>query len=119
MDSSTGANGGEVPASYEHPIRDFIHAGSSPHGETGRPFALYDSEYEHPLLARNMPKAKWYSPQLRRDLVTKLYYRAQYEGIPMTRLADRLIEQALDQFTHNHEIALRAAEEPPTAIVPR
>jgi len=36
-----------------------------------------------------MAKAKWYSPQLRRDLVTKLYFRAKAERIPMTRLADR------------------------------
>lgn len=41
-----------------------------------------------------MPRSKWYSPRLRRDLVTRLYFRAQEEGIPMTRLADRLIEQA-------------------------
>ena len=39
-----------------------------------------------------MPRAKWYSPQLRRDLVTRLYFRAKAERIPMTRLADRLIE---------------------------
>jgi hypothetical protein len=70
-------------------------------------------------LQRTMPRAKWYSPQLRRDLVTRLYFRAQEEGIPMTRLVDRLIEQALAQAeSDNHEIALRAAEEPTAAPVP-
>ena len=66
-----------------------------------------------------MPSTKWYSPRLRRDLVTRLYFRAQEEGIPMTRLADRLIEGALALAeSDNHEITLRAAEEPPTATVP-
>jgi len=64
-----------------------------------------------------MPHAKWYSPQLRRDLVTRLYFRAQAEGIPMTRLADRLIEHALAQPGVIYEEAPRAAEEP-TAPVP-
>jgi hypothetical protein len=50
-----------------------------------------------------MPRAKWYSPQLRRDLVTKLYFRAHAEGIPMTRLADRSIEEALARPTIIHE----------------
>ena len=60
-----------------------------------------------------MPRAKWYSPQLRRDLVTRLYYRAQAEGMPMTRLADRLIEEALSRPTFAYEeITTRVAEEP-------
>ena len=50
-----------------------------------------------------MPRAKWYSPQLRRDLVTRLYFRAQAERIPMTRLADRLIEEALSRPAIVHE----------------
>lgn len=44
---------------------------------------------------RNMPAPKWYSPQLRRDLVKTLYFRAKAEGIPMTHLANRLIDEAL------------------------
>jgi hypothetical protein len=60
-----------------------------------------------------MARAKWYSPQLRRDLVTKLYFRAQAERIPMTRLADRLIEEALARPAIIHEeFTSRVAEEP-------
>jgi hypothetical protein len=64
-----------------------------------------------------MPRAKWYSPQLRRDLVTRLYFRAKAEGLPMTRLVDRLIEEALARSVV-HEFTARVAEEPPTATVP-
>ena len=60
-----------------------------------------------------MPRAKWYSPQLRRDLVKRLYYRAQAEGMPMTRLADRLIEEALSRPLYIYEeVTSRVAEEP-------
>ena len=66
-----------------------------------------------------MPRAKWYSPQLRRDLVTRLYFRARAEGIPMTRLADRLIDEALARPAIVHaEFTARVAEEPQPAIVP-
>ncbi len=65
-----------------------------------------------------MPRAKWYSPQLRRDLVTRLYFRAKEEGIPMTRLADRLIQEALARTAVHEELTARVAEEPPTATVP-
>ena len=73
-----------------------------------------------PLTKPNMPRAKWYSPQLRRDLVTRLYFRARAEGIPMTRLADRLIDEALARPAIVHaEFTARVAEEPQLAIVPR
>jgi hypothetical protein len=66
-----------------------------------------------------MPRAKWYSPQLRRELVTQLYFRAQAEGIPMTRLADRLIDEALARSPIIHEeLTAKVAEEPPKAPVP-
>ena len=66
-----------------------------------------------------MARAKWYSPQLRRDLVTRLYFRAQAERIPMTRLADRLIEEALSRPEIVHEgFTSRVAEEPPKALAP-
>ena len=66
-----------------------------------------------------MPRAKWYSPQLRRDLVTRLYFRAQAERIPMTRLADRLIEDALSRAAMVHEeFTSRVAEESPKAQAP-
>jgi hypothetical protein len=34
----------------------------------------------------------------RHDLATRLYHRAKDERIPMTRLADRLIEEGLNQL---------------------
>jgi len=43
-----------------------------------------------------MTKPKWYSPQLARETVRRLYLKAKAERIPMTRLANRLMEKALD-----------------------
>jgi len=69
-----------------------------------------------------MAYAKWYSPQLRRDLVSRLYHRAKAEGMPMTRLANRLIDQALAQTAADDSTAaLRVAEEtnhPSTSKLP-
>ena len=42
-----------------------------------------------------MTRAKWYSPQFAREIVSRLYHKAKAERIPMTRLASRLIEEAL------------------------
>ena len=42
-----------------------------------------------------MAKAKWYSPQLSRDVICRLYHKAKAEGVPMTVLANRLVEEAL------------------------
>ena len=42
-----------------------------------------------------MPKFKHYSPQLSKELVCQLYHRAKAERIPMTVLANRIIEDAL------------------------
>jgi len=42
-----------------------------------------------------MAKPKWYSPQLSRELVSRLYHRAKAERIPMTVLANQLVEEAL------------------------
>ena len=39
---------------------------------------------------------QWYSPQLSRELVRRLYHRAKIERVPMTRLVNRLVQQALD-----------------------
>jgi hypothetical protein len=38
----------------------------------------------------------WYSPQLSRKLVSRLYFKAKAERIPMTVLINRIVEQALD-----------------------
>jgi hypothetical protein len=42
-----------------------------------------------------MAKAKWYSPQLSREIVSQLYHRAKAERVPMTILANRIMEEAL------------------------
>jgi len=43
-----------------------------------------------------MTKSKWYSPQLSREIVSRLYFKAKAERIPMTVLANRIMEKALD-----------------------
>lgn len=50
-----------------------------------------------------MRKNNWYSPQIRRDLVRELYFKAKAEGIAMTVLANLLIESALAPTTVDHE----------------
>ena len=42
-----------------------------------------------------MRRPKWYSPQLSREIVSRLYFKAKAEGIPMTVLANRIIERVL------------------------
>ena len=42
-----------------------------------------------------MTKSKWYSPQLSREIVSRLYFKAKGEGIRMTVLANRMMQQAL------------------------
>ena len=42
-----------------------------------------------------MPKARYYSPQLERDLVTSLYHAARSQRVPMTRLASMLVRDGL------------------------
>jgi hypothetical protein len=46
-----------------------------------------------------MPREVYYSPVLRRDLVTRLYYAAKEARLPMTKLQDRLIEDALNRIS--------------------
>jgi hypothetical protein len=43
-----------------------------------------------------MAKPKWYSPQLSREVVSRLYLRAKSEHVPMTVLANQLMVQALE-----------------------
>ena len=38
-----------------------------------------------------------YTPKLRLDLVRRLYHAAKAEGIPMTTLSNRLIEESLNR----------------------
>ena len=42
-----------------------------------------------------MTRPKWYSPQLSRGIVRRLYFKAKAERIPMTVLLNRLVEEAL------------------------
>ena len=60
-----------------------------------------------------MPATRCYTPQLRREVVRWLYYRAKAEGVPMTTLANRLLESALDQQP-DHPPASVIAESPPS-----
>lgn len=46
-----------------------------------------------------MQRKGYYSPALRRDLVTRLYHTARELRVPMTVLNDRLVENALNQIT--------------------
>jgi hypothetical protein len=45
-----------------------------------------------------MSQAKYYSPKIRRDLVSKLYSKAQSLDIPMTKLVDRIVAEGLGLY---------------------
>jgi len=45
-----------------------------------------------------MKRKGYYSPPLRRDLVTRLYHSARNLRIPMTVLNDRIVREALDRL---------------------
>jgi hypothetical protein len=44
---------------------------------------------------------RWYSPQLRREIVSRLYHEAKANHVSMTVLANRIIERALDSDESN------------------
>jgi hypothetical protein len=46
-----------------------------------------------------MPTTKGYTPQLSREVVSRLYHKAKVERIPMTVLANRIMEKALGANT--------------------
>jgi hypothetical protein len=54
-----------------------------------------------------MPRNGYYSPVLRRDLVTRLYYAAKDARLPMTTLQDRLVEDALDRNTSRKTLTVQ------------
>lgn len=65
-----------------------------------------------------MPRPRYYSPQIRRDLVTKLYFRAKTERIPMTKLANRLLDEAMTNvasFDQPEESRVAESPAPPDA----
>ena len=45
-----------------------------------------------------MKRKGYYSPALRRELVTRLYHTARELQIPMTVLNDRIVQEALDRM---------------------
>ena len=42
-----------------------------------------------------MPRARHYSPEIRRPLVSALYHEAKHRRMPMTRLANQILAEAL------------------------
>jgi hypothetical protein len=50
-------------------------------------------------MRQKMERKGYYSPALRRDLVTRLYHSARELRVPMTVLNDRLGEDALNRIT--------------------
>jgi len=51
-----------------------------------------------------MKRKGYYSPVLRRDLVTRLYFAAKKAKVAMTTLNDQVVEAALNQMSV-HETA--------------
>ena len=62
-----------------------------------------------------MPRPRHYSLEIRRELVTKLYFRAKAERIPMTKLTNRLLDEAMTNVVPFEEQSCRIAETPDPA----
>jgi hypothetical protein len=60
-------------------------------------------------------KDRYYSPQLRRDLINPLYREAKRQRVPMTELASRFVEDALKRV----RAAQSTIAEEPVASDPR
>jgi hypothetical protein len=45
-----------------------------------------------------MSQGKYYSPKIRRDLVSKLYWEAQSKCVPMTKLIDQIVAESLGRY---------------------
>jgi hypothetical protein len=60
-----------------------------------------------------MGNARYYSPRLDRDLISRLYHQAQAERVPMTALASRFVREGLRRKDRETTDAL--AKEPPAA----
>jgi hypothetical protein len=54
-----------------------------------------------------MARNGYYSPVLRRDLVTRLYYAAKDARQPMTKLQNRLLEDALDRISTRRTLTVQ------------
>jgi hypothetical protein len=53
-------------------------------------------------------KHRWYSPQLSREIVSQLYYKAKEQGIAMTTLLNQIVGEALDA---DNAIEMRTVDE--------
>ena len=58
-----------------------------------------------------MARAKYYSPRLKRDLISPLFHAAKSQGIPMTALASRPVAEGLSRIAEDETCIV--AEEPP------
>ena len=65
-----------------------------------------------------MPKARYYSPQLERDLVTSLYHTARSRRVPMTRLASMLVRDGLARMGGDDGSEIEIVREDPPAPDP-
>ena len=64
-----------------------------------------------------MTKARWYTPQLERGIVHRLYLRAKVERVPMTTLVNRIVRRALDA-EQAAELATGKEENPAGSLNP-
>jgi len=60
-----------------------------------------------------MARPRHYSPVIRRDLITKLYFRAKAERIPMTKLVNRLIDEAMSDIVAFESCRVAETTPPP------
>ena len=58
-----------------------------------------------------MVRDKYYSPRLKRDLISPLYHAAKAQRVPMTALASQLVAEGLSRIAEDETCIL--AEEPP------
>ncbi len=65
-----------------------------------------------------MRQARYYSPQLDRDLITSLYHAARARRIPMTRLASSLVREGLERLDKGDGEKSRALREESTVDDP-
>ena len=60
-----------------------------------------------------MAKAKYYSPRIDRDLISRLYREARAQRVPMTVLTSRILRAGLVFAARIEGRKSRIAEEPP------
>ena len=60
-----------------------------------------------------MARARYYSPRIERQLVSRLYHQARALGIPMTALTSRLVNDGLARMTDHREPATPVIREDP------